>query len=326
MVDIIANKANSSIEEQQDIWSILYVPYLSNDQLEVFTCAILKHTNSKIDKEFNPTFFVGLNNNSNNYNNIYSVYDIDLDSDYFFAARAEQAAQPQIVNFVDINSQIYLNNSYGLLGPDGLEYENSGINLDTWPINNKELNETLKIENCYFSLDGETWYNIPYEVTYRESDDDVLDSTHQNERTIIKNWIDLADLNSRAAASLPETDEFVQYKIEDIAGSGFNNNGNILIESRNTLSIPIVNNRLKIQELVPEDGGNFSNIQYIDNKIIVTYEEKDYTIIPNNIRIQGSDILVTGYAADYSTIKAKCQFGTNSYLYLRIYKEIKANE
>jgi hypothetical protein len=249
-----------------------------------------------------------------------------LDSDYFFAARAEQAAQPQIVNFVDINSQIYLNNSYGLLGPDGLEYENSGINLDTWPINNKELNETLKIENCYFSLDGETWYNIPYEVTYRESDDDVLDSTHQNERTIIKNWIDLADLNSRAAASLPETDKFVQYKIEDIAGSGFNNNGNILIESRNTLSIPIVNNRLKIQELVPEDGGNFSNIQYIDNKIIVTYEEKDYTIIPNNIRIQGSDILVTGYAADYSTIKAKCQFGTNSYLYLRIYKEIKANE
>lgn len=275
MVDVSTYKSNVANNEQEDVWSLLYVPYVTNDQIEIFICAILKYTNTQVEPTARPSFSIGINSASNNYNNAFALYHVEEESDYFFAAKSGKSNLPQSVNYQGLDTaEIYLNNGNNLFGSENEEALSNELNAQTWPIENKLYNDILKIENCYFSLNGTDWYNIPYQVEYNEFKDNVLDSTKQNPQIITKNWIDFNELNKREIIKDLPTTDFYQFKINDLGANSFNNNGNILLKARNVLSIPIINNSLDIKQvLINEELNN------IEGKLITELNLGDVVYI-----------------------------------------------
>lgn len=331
MVDVVTDKPNSSNNNERDIWSLLYMPYTTNDQLEVFICGLLKSTTSRIDKQFQPTFTISYNNISNNFNNALSLYNIEEQSDYFFAAKSGNSLAPQIENFGSLDEgNIYLNNAGGLFGTESNPDENaeeSGLNPYTWPLENKKYNTILKPEMCYFSLDRENWYHLPYTVKdYTEFQDNNLNSEHQNPRTIIKNIIDFGELNEREDfAELPNSN-YTELFIQDKDNNTFNNNGNILLRAGNTISIPIINNCYDIATVKDKDGNNldFSFIPATENtlaKIEITDAKGQIYSTP---AVYSESKILTCYTEDLSnSIEIIIETSSDNGIYLRIYKEDK---
>lgn len=202
-------------EDNTDTWSLLYIPYLANEQIEVFVCALLKSTNTKINPTIVPNITLSMQNNGNT---ILELYNSNKQSNFFISSRAGGSTILNNYNFLELDA------------PQSLQspQENDEIDLTSWPLENKKYNEVLLYENCYYSLNGSDWIPVKRKIT-------------NSEGKIVGYNINI-DLESNETTNLPASDNFVIYRITDKNTGLISNNGDIIINSKNKLTIPVINN------------------------------------------------------------------------------------
>lgn len=205
------------VEKQGHTWSILSLPYESNGNIEFFICIFLKDSNVILDsKKFQYELdFIDKNNNIINYED--KTFDLyDYTSNASLVLRDGDFSYPEAIPW-----------SFPMK-----EYNQSLDEPINFPLNimNSKYNKYIAYDDFDYSI-GKEWFNC--------TNNNQLITENNN---LIKLGTGVIDIdktkNAKLIKSIIEENNYIYYKIEP----NTNSNGDIIIKSRNKITISILNN------------------------------------------------------------------------------------
>ncbi len=252
-------------DEDGCVWNYLYVPYQENDTIRIFVVVVLQKLGVAVNTDFAE---FGLRGNFEREDSKLDLYDYNRQNFYVTSRRGGTPfiRSNQYENYDTLNQLTNVNN--------------------TWPLTNKKYNQAILLENLLFSLDGTNFYHfIPqeednYEYNYNDNEKihyippGTLDIAifRKFQDSIFKKTTpmlfskDNKDLFENGFVTL---ENCYIYQISDKDSlHTFSNNGDIIIGSKNYITINILNNNLI----------NYKKVELSLNESIESLDKKKYYV------------------------------------------------
>ena len=272
-------------EQVLDTWSILYVPYINNEQIEVCIVAILKSTNRQIDNDAIPTFTMSINSNK------LELYDIKSDSNYFVAANSNLTKPLTLENFRNLDSTISLNTPE-LIGNNTDDITENEKNYLTWPFYN-EYSSIIKYDDLYwgyFKNNKWYWYTVKHEI--KKENGDIFYRYNLDLKECLNNDREPVEVGNFPGDHNNYNFYFLLDKNNTNQIENPKNNGDFILKAKNILKIGVINNTTQgsIMVVIPKTISNFDfyseSFQLVNNTLVVpipenhTYSDKKFIFTP----------------------------------------------